>query len=75
MGLQEIIKKEKSINRWESGANHHAKSIELMKFIEKIDFECYGDSGGWSVGGDGDNGETLMYQMDAFFEAKDKGEL
>jgi hypothetical protein len=25
----------------------------------------------WKTGGDGDNGETLMYQMDAFFELFD----
>jgi len=26
----------------------------------------------WKVGGDGDIGEELMYQMDAFFELLDK---
>jgi hypothetical protein len=26
----------------------------------------------WKTGGDGDNGETLMYQLDAFFEMLDK---
>lgn len=26
----------------------------------------------WKKGGDGDNGEMLMYELDTFFEQKDK---
>jgi hypothetical protein len=30
----------------------------------------------WKTGGDGDNGEELMYHLDAFFEMLDKkGEI
>lgn len=71
----EIILRDKNIDRWGSGINHHPKSLELMKFISEIDFNNYGDYFCWKSGGDGDNGEILMYQMDAFFEAKDRGEL
>jgi hypothetical protein len=59
-------------DRWGEGIPHHPKSIELMKFIEIHDFKDYGDYFGWNVGGDGDNGETLMFQMDAYFEVQDE---
>ncbi len=72
MDLKEIIKKEKSRDRWENGIDHHPKSIEIMKFISEIDFKVYGDYFCWKFGGDGDNGETLMYELDAFFEAKEQ---
>ena len=58
-------------NRWEDGINHHKKSEELMSFIQKHDFNDYDDFGDWNSGGDGDNGEVLMFEMDAFFELKD----
>lgn len=61
-----------SIDRWENDIEHHPMSIRLMKFIAKHDFCDYGDYGNWSYGGDGDNGETLMFQMDVFFELLDK---
>lgn len=59
-------------DRWSKGTAHHPKSIRLMKFLEKIDFNDYSDYFCWKVGGDGDNGETLMFQLDAFFELLDK---
>lgn len=59
-------------DRWGDGIDHHPMSERLMEFLSKHDFEDYGDSFCWNVGGDGDNGETMMYQMDAFFEMKDK---
>lgn len=49
-------------------------SVRLMKFLEEHDLKDYGDYFGWNVGGDGDNGETLMYQMDAFFEMLDSND-
>jgi hypothetical protein len=58
--------------RWEKGIPHHPKSIELMNFLEYFDLYFCGDYFGWKVGGDGDNGETLMYEMDVFFDVKDK---
>ena len=58
-------------NRWEDGKDHHPKSLELMTFLMKHDFNDYGDYFDWSMCGDGDNGETLMFQMDAYFELLD----
>jgi len=69
----QILENEQRINRWEQGVKHHPKSLELMQFLSEIDYHNYGDYFNWNMGGDGDNGETLMFQMDAYFEAKDKG--
>lgn len=49
---------------------HHPKSIELFKFIEKLDFEN-GDYFRFKSGGDGDNGEFLMQLFDEYFEIKE----
>ena len=68
-------KVERDINkRWEEGIGHHPKSIELFEALSKIDYELGDDYFGWKHGGDGDNGETLMYQMDIYFECQDTGE-
>ena len=56
--------------RWEKGMSHHPASVELMKSIARIDLEHGGDYFGWKMGGDGDNGEHLMYLMDIHFETK-----
>ena len=66
---------ERDVNkRWEQGIDHHPKSKELFKALKKIDFELGGDFFCWKSGGDGDNGEHLMYEMDVYFECKDAGE-
>lgn len=57
--------------RWEQGIPHHPKSVELMTALCEIDFQYCNDHFCWKTGGDGDNGETLMYEMDIFFERKD----
>lgn len=54
--------------RWEQGIPHHPKSIELFKKLSDIDFKYGGDFFRWKSGGDGDNGEHLMYEMDIMFE-------
>ena len=59
------------LNRWEEGIDHHPMSERLMAFLAEHDFNDYEDHFCWKVGGDGDNGEALMYQMDAFFEFMD----
>lgn len=61
-----------NIDRWEEGVEHHLKSLELMRFIAEYDFKDEGDYFCWKTGGDGDNGESLMFLMDAYFEQKDK---
>lgn len=58
-------------HRWEEGTDHHPMSQRLMKFLVEHDFRDYSDAFCWKTGGDGDNGESLMYEMDAFFELLD----
>lgn len=55
--------------RWEQGIPHNPKSIELFKALEDIDLKYGGDFFCWKSGGDGDNGEHLMYEMDIYFES------
>jgi len=61
-----------TLDRWGEGINHHPASERLMKFLVEHDFNDYGDYFCWKTGGDGDNGETLMFEMDSFFEMLDK---
>jgi len=58
-------------DRWEQGIDHDPRSVELARAIAKIDYEECNDSFQFSFGGDGDNGETLMYLLDLYFEGKD----
>lgn len=59
---------EKNIGRrWEAGTPHHPKSIALGRRLGALDFEN-GDALCLKFGGDGDNGETLMYLLDIIFE-------
>jgi hypothetical protein len=60
------------VDRWSDGKEHHPMSERLVKFLSDHDFNDYGDYFCWKFGGDGDNGETLAFQMDAFFEFIDK---
>jgi len=62
-------------DRWGEGLPHHPMSERLMKFLKVHDREDYGRVFGWRTGGDGDNGETLMYQMDAFFEKLEQEQI
>jgi hypothetical protein len=61
--------------RWEEGIPHHEKTIRLFRRLSAIDFNYCGDSFGWKCGGDGDNGETLIYQLDIIFEEDDAAAL
>lgn len=61
-----------NIDRWLEGTPHHPMSERLMQFLKTHDCNEYDDYFDWRTGGDGDNGETLMFQMDAFFEILDK---
>ncbi len=55
-------------DRWSNGIDHHPMSVALMNFLAKHDYNDYKDYFCWKTGGDGDNGEFLMFQMDPFFE-------
>ena len=57
--------------RWEEGFDHHPRSLELLKKIQDVDFIWNNDYFQWKYGGDGDNGEFLMYVLDIIFEEQD----
>jgi hypothetical protein len=57
--------------RWERGIPHDPRSIKIAKGIADIDFNECSDSFCWKFGGDGDNGETLLYLLDVYFERED----
>ncbi len=59
------------IDRWGEGRPHHQMSQRIARFISELDFNDYDDYFCWKLGGDGDNGETLMYELDTFFEMLD----
>ena len=50
--------------------NHLPETIELFNFISKLDFEEADDYFCWRSGGDGDNGEVLMNELDEYFKTK-----
>lgn len=58
--------------RWERGIPHHPQSQELYTFISHLDFHECGDYFGFKSGGDGDNGEHLLYLLDEYFESKER---
>ena len=58
--------------RWEKGIPHDPRSVALYKSIEALDFE-QGDYFGFKSGGDGDNGEHLMYLLDMHFARSPAG--
>jgi hypothetical protein len=57
--------------RWEQGIDHDPRSHKLYDAIAKIDYEECDDSFCFKSGGDGDNGEQLMYLLDLYFEDLD----
>lgn len=59
--------------RWEEGMDHHPESIKTIKALGELDFYLGNDNLCVKTGGDGDNGEHMMYLLDIYFEAKDKG--
>lgn len=60
-----------NLKRWEDGIDHHPMSERIVRFLVEHDFNDYDDHFCWKFGGDGDNGEVLAYQLDAFFEMLD----
>lgn len=67
------MNKEKEIKtpeqRWEDGDRHNDLSYLIYNFIEEYDFKYNGDRFYFKSGGDGDNGEELMYLLDVFFDS------
>lgn len=58
--------------RWAQGVPHDERSRELYDFIAAYDWAHCEDFFSFSSGGDGDNGEQLMYLMDEYFAMKDQ---
>ena len=58
--------------RWEQDIPHDPRSIEIMKFLQEYDYKFCDLQFDWRYGGDGNNGEELMYQLDEYFACKDK---
>lgn len=58
--------------RWEKGIDHHPLSKKIYAAIAAIDSEHGGDHFCFKSGGDGDNGEHLMYLLDIHFEQQIK---
>lgn len=54
--------------RWEEGIDHNPRSVELYMAIADIDFNHNNDFFCFKSGGDGDNGEALMYLLDIYFD-------
>ena len=52
--------------------DHDPRSKEIYKFISAFDFNGLNDYFCWKDGGDGDNGEVLMSELDYYFKWKDK---
>lgn len=63
------------LNRWEKGIDHDPRSEKIGRAIGYIDYEVLGDTLGWKFGGDGDNGEALLYALDIYFELVDRERL
>jgi hypothetical protein len=57
--------------RWESGTPHHPKSLALMDRVKELDYDAIEGYFDFKTGGDGDNGEMLMYLLDIYFEEND----
>ena len=51
-------------DRWSKGIDHEKGTVELVKLLSEIDQHHFGNYFDWRTGGDGDNGETLAYQLD-----------
>ena len=63
---------ETDINRrWEADTPHHKSSEHLFNILADIDRVYGNDYFCWKSGGDGDNGEHLMYEMDIHFEQEE----
>lgn len=58
--------------RWEQGVQHHDRSLHIMNELMDLDFYLLDDFFCWKIGGDGDNGEFLMYLLDIMLEREDK---
>lgn len=67
----EVVPRPTVAQRWEKGIPHDPRSVEIYAHIAKLDLEQCKDFFGFKSGGDGDNGEHLMYLLDDYFYDQD----
>ena len=70
-----LLEVETSINkRWDEGWEHREDSNQLARELADLDWLFCSDSFGFRFGGDGDNGENLLYLLDILFDLREKEE-
>jgi methyl coenzyme M reductase subunit C-like uncharacterized protein (methanogenesis marker protein 7) len=60
------------LDRWSEGIEHHPMSEKLVRDLSEIDWMFFNDYFHFKIGGDGDNGESLMYMLDILFDLYDR---
>jgi len=63
------------LNRWEKGIEHDPRSLKIVEALVQIDWQGFDGYFDWRMGGDGDNGESLAFELDVYFELLDRNEL
>ncbi len=58
--------------RWRQGVDHDPRSEALYEDLAALDYAYNNDFFSFKEGGDGDNGEELMYLLDMVFHERDK---
>lgn len=58
-------------DRWERGIPHDPRSEEIVRAMADLDWKFYNGHLDIRCGGDGDNGESMMYLLDYWFAEKD----
>lgn len=61
-------------DRWEQGVDHDERTYSIYRFLQEYDHKFNDSELDLKSGGDGDNGETLMYLLDEYFAAVDTTE-
>lgn len=69
------MKIKSATQRYNKKKPHDPRSLKMMKELMFCDYTFNNDFHGLKIGGDGDNGEDLLYLLDIWFESKDKGVL
>jgi len=67
LGIETDINK-----RWEGGISHHPKAEEIFEMLSISDWVFGDDYFCWKSGGDGDNGEALMFSLSIYLEYLDR---
>jgi len=68
MTKKESVKDWKIEDRWNKGIPHNEDAEITGRLIGDVDFCHFNDYFEWRFGGDGDNGECLIYLLDELFD-------